>query len=252
MQGNSITLVDSKEKLKAWFEKKEKNIKAEWNAGSDKDYPGRARCELIDISDDKSMGFKLKAWGQKMWTMEFGRGHNDATGEGVSMEVIKSPAFKQEMALEAYNRKGRMQDYRTRFKSVKNKWNGKSRKQKTLTDSETGKSFGGRAFNLVRIFTRKGQYKDLDGVTHTGSGLGGEAGLNTEAFALKQGSRHKGKSLARPPFNDGDGVLQWNLGINKLYNLSKAEWDSENVEMVLEILKKGIQKDITKFVEGLK
>ena len=117
---------------------------------------------------------------------------------------------------------------------------GKAKKKQKTTDR-------GRSFNIVRIFTRYGQYTDIDNPVNpkTGSGIGGRNGLNTEAFAYHKNGKYKGKTLAM----DSSPVIAPVLGATTLENPSKTQWRPKDEDKIADILGNGIVKDMAKFLE---
>ena len=245
-----ISYTNTKKNFQSYAKNRHKKLQAKWQGASSEDYPGKANIEThLSFDEEKkvlSASFKMK--GQKMWTMEFGRGHSDQTGAGVSIDVINSPIFERYKKLNAFNKKGRLRSYYSRFKAAQRR-KAKDKKNVKYKPQSYDKELGGKAYNIVRIYTRKGTYHDIDGVTHHGSGIGGEYGLNTEAFAFHDGGYHEDESLARAP----KPAISEQFGINELQMLDKAVWSFEeggqNEVNLLEPLAKGITADIAKFLE---
>lgn len=248
MQESKLDFSETKEKMLKWGNKKVENLKADWSEADDYDYPGKANAEANIKLDDNTISLTITMTGQRMWTMEFGRGHNDQTGEGISRKVINSPAFKNLTQLPSFNRKGRMRSYYGRFKAAQRR-KAKDKNNVTYTPQSFEKGMGGRAFNIVRIYTRQGSYRDLDGVQHQGSGIGGEYGLNTEAFTYHKSGYFQKESLAR----DGQKIIQDTFGINSLEQLKNAEWvlDGSNERQLYDAIADGIKTDITNFLKEL-
>lgn len=245
---SGLDFLSTQEKILEWGNRKVKNLEADWAEEDDYDYPGKASAETDVKLKDKVISLSITMKGQKMWTMEFGRGHNDQTGEGVSRKVINSPAFKNLTRLPSFNRKGRMRSYYGRFKAAQRR-KAKDKNNVTYTPQSFEKGMGGRAFNIVRIYTRQGTYRDLDGVQHEGSGIGGEYGLNTEAFTYHKKGYYQKESLAR----DGQGIIQSTFGIENLEQLQNATWilNGSNESQLLEAISNGIKKDVSNFLKGL-
>lgn len=248
MPGNKLDFLETQEKMLNWGNEKIEDLKAEWGKVDDYDYPGKANAEANVKLDNNTISLTITMTGQRMWTMEFGRGHNDRTGEGISRKVIDSPAFKNLTQLPSFNRKGRMRSYYGRFKAAQRR-RAKDKNNVTYTPQSFEKGMGGRAFNIVRIYTRQGSYHDLDGVQHQGSGIGGEYGLNTEAFTYHKGGYYQSESLAR----DGEEIIQDVFFINNLEQLENAEWtfDDFSKSEICETIADGLKTDITNFLKGL-
>ena len=59
--------------------------KKQWATGRD-DYPGKANGNVSISTDDKAVRLKMLFSGQRMWTMEFGKGHaDDGLNTGVNL-----------------------------------------------------------------------------------------------------------------------------------------------------------------------
>ena len=230
MQGsNSFETPNAKKAMEMYLKQKIKAMRAKWNKGSK--YKGVARTNGgVTLSGDKIVG-KLELSGQRMWHMEFGKGYSDKTGAGVEPSVVRSPMFQEYSKSVAFNNARRVNQYQ-RFGKAK-------KKQKT-----TG---AGRSFNIVRIFTRYGQYTDVDDPINskTGSGIGGRNGLNTEAFAYHKNGKYKGKTLAMY----SSPVIAKVLGATSLENPNKTQWKPKDEDKIADILGNGIVKDMAKFLE---
>ena len=252
MPGNNdaISYANTKKKFKTYAAARHKKLQEKWQGASSDDYPGKAniKTRLSYDEEKKVLSVRFVMKGQKMWTMEFGRGHSDQTGAGVSIDVINSPIFERYKKLNAFNKKGRLRSYYSRFKAAQRR-RAKDKKNVKYKPQSYDKDLGGKAYNIVRIYTRKGAYHDIDGVTHHGSGIGGEYGLNTEAFAFHDGGYHEDESLARAP----SPVISGQFGINELQMLDKAVWTFEdggqNEVNLLTPLIEGVTADISKFLE---
>ncbi|MGM9540083.1 hypothetical protein [Anaerovibrio sp.] len=101
-----------------------------------------------------------------------------------------------------------------------------------------GEKTGGPAYNKLRIFTRSGYYKDLDGVPHKGSGLGGKYGLNTEAFTF----HGKMKTLAR----DAKSIIGSILNIIE-FDTNRPRWKIKDTELI-EVIGDGITQDMANYL----
>lgn len=230
MQGsNSFEVPNTKKAMAMYLKQKVKAMREKWNTGSE--YKGTAKTNGSVILDGNKIVGKLELSGQRMWHMEFGKGYSDITGAGVEPSVVRSPMFQEYSKSVAFNSARRVNNYQ-RF--------GKAKKKQKTTDR-------GRSFNIVRIFTRYGQYTDIDNPVNpkTGSGIGGRNGLNTEAFAYHKNGKYKGKTLAM----DSSPVIAPILGATTLENPSKTQWKPKDEDKIADILGNGIVKDMAKFLE---
>ena len=211
--------------------------KKQWATGGD-DYPGKANGNVSISTDDKAVRLKMLFSGQRMWTMEFGKGHaDDGLSTGVNLQFTKTKIFKEYMDSPYFNAVGRLADARERYRSQTKR---KSQKQSTVLSSgkNAGEKSGGPAYNKLRIFTRSGYYKDLDGVPHKGSGIGGKYGLNTEAFTF----HGKMKTLAR----DGQGIIANILSI-VAFDTNHPRWRVKDSE-VIEVIGNSVAQDIADYL----
>lgn len=213
--------------------------KKKWATGGD-DYPGKSNGNIVISADDKIIQLKMLFSGQRMWTMEFGKGHADSADEvGVKLSFTKTKIFQEYTKSQYFNAIGRLADARERYKP-KAKRKGKSQVQRTYKLDKLGykEKTGGAAYNKIRIFTRSGYYKDLDGVPHKGSGIGGKYGLNTEAFTF----HGKMKTLAR----DGQGIIASILNI-VAFDTNHPRWRVKDSE-VIEVIGNSVAQDIADYL----
>ena len=141
-----------------------------------------------------------------------------------------------------------MRSYYGRFQAAQRR-RAKDKNNVTYTPQSYEKGMGGRSFNIVRIYTRQGSYHDLDGVRHEGSGIGGEYGLNTEAFTYHKNGYFQQESLAR----EGLKTIQNTFDINNLEQLGNAKWvfDESSSKNLLNKIAEGIKTDVSDFLKGL-
>ena len=271
------TLSNLRKEFHKYIDDRKSNMEKKWSG--DKEFPGRASMFVRHKRTNNSMQVIMTFSGQKMWTMEFGRGHNDQTGGGVFLSFLKtrmfkeyssSPVFSEGRTL-ASNERYKKAQYRKAILKARKKralaqqnLSDKAKKNiKSMYSTQGGQHVykgefgddktGGKAYNIVRIFTRSGNYSDIDNPSkvHRGSGLGGKYGLNTEAFTFHKSSKakYKGKSLAR----DADYVIAEPdngfpiTGFDKLGE--KAVWKFKRDDSLYDALTKGLEKDITSLIE---
>lgn len=264
--------------LTRYLEDRKGRIEKKWS-GTTKGYPGNATADFEIKETNNAIIATMTFAGQKMWTMEFGRGHNDMTGDGVSITFLKTKMFKDYSNSSVFS-EGRKLASNERYKKAQyRKALVKARKKRALAKENLSQKqireikakystqggqhvykgefgddrTGGKAYNIVRIFTRSGSYSDIDSPNniHKGSGLGGKYGLNTEAFAFHKGrngrkAKYKGKSLARK----AEPV------IGKMFPLrdfvghgEKTIWSFKKDDSLCKILSAGLELDINAFIK---
>lgn len=269
------TLSNLRKEFHKYINDRKSNMEKKWSG--DKKFPGRASMFVRYKRTNNSMQATMTFSGQKMWTMEFGRGHNDKTGEGVHLGFLKtrmfkeyssSPVFSEGRTL-ASNERYKKAQYRKAILKARKKralaqqnLSDKAKKNiKSMYSTQGGQHVykgefgddrtGGKAYNIVRIFTRSGNYSDIDNPSkvHRGSGLGGKYGLNTEAFTFHKGGRYEDISLAR----DMNYVI---ADPNKGFPIAnfadlgeKAVWKFKKDDSLYDALTKGLEKDITSLIE---
>lgn len=265
--------------LTRYLENRKGKIEQKWS-GTTEGYPGKATADFEVKETNDSIVATITFAGQKMWTMEFGRGHNDRTGEGVDISFLKTKMFKDYSNSSVFS-EGRKLASNERYKKAQyRKALVKARKKRALAkenlsqkqireikakystqggqhvfgkiDPESGvrSGTGGKSYNIVRIFTRSGSYSDIDSPNniHRGSGLGGKYGLNTEAFAFhKSGkAKYKGKSLARKakPVIGTVFPLDGFVGHGE-----KAVWKFKKDDSLCNIISAALELDIGAFIK---
>lgn len=258
-----------------YIDDRKSNMEKKWSG--DKEFPGRASMFVRYKRTNNSMQAIMTFSGQKMWTMEFGRGHNDKTGEGVHLGFLKTRMFKEyssspvfsegrtlasnERYKKAQYRKAVLKARKKRALAQQNLSDKAKKNIKSMYSTQGGQHVykgefgndrtGGKAYNIVRIFTRSGNYSDIDNPSkvHRGSGLGGKYGLNTEAFTFHKGGRYEDTSLA----HDMNYVIaEPNKGfpIADFAKLGeKAIWKFKKDDSLYNALTDGLTKDITSLIE---
>lgn len=243
----------------------------------DTKYPGHASMFVKYEQTNDSIKATMVFSGQKMWTMEFGRGHNDKTGEGVLVGFLKTKLFKEYASSPVFS-EGRTLASNERYKKAQyRKAILKARKKRALAKAnlstkaegkirakystqggqhtykgDTGEDrTGGKAYNIIRIFTRTGNYSDIDSPNkvHRGSGLGGKYGLNTEAFTFHEGGKYEDKSLARDMnYVIANSKVGFPLGeFGKLGE--KTQWKFKQDDELCKPLGQGLHDSILGFIE---
>jgi hypothetical protein len=262
-------LTNFKQEFINYIEKRKSSIEKRW-AGNN-GYPGRATMSYKIEESNNSIKAIMTFAGQKMWMMEFGRGHDDHKGYGVQLRFTKTKMFKDYASSSVFSEGRKFSDVERYKKNQYRKAILKKRKRRALAKENLSKKqikeiktkystqggqhismdrTGGKAYNIVRIFTRAGSYSDIDSPNnvHRGSGLGGKYGLNTEAFTFQNG-KYKNKSLAREPYpviSKGEDSFP----IQKLYMLGeKAVWKFNSADKLYEALTKGFEADVKNLVE---
>lgn len=265
----------TKFELTRYLEECKGKIEKKWSSTKE-GYTGNATADFEVKETNNAIIATMTFAGQKMWTMEFGRGHNDMTGEGVNISFLKTKMFKDysnssvfsEGRKLASNERYKKAQYRKAILKARKKralaqqnLSDKAKKniksmystqggQHTYTGEFGDDRTGGKAYNIVRIFTRSGNYSDIDSPNniHKGSGLGGKYGLNTEAFAFhKSGkAKYKGKSLARKatPAIGAIFPLRDFFGHGE-----KTIWTFKKDDSLYDALTDGLTKDITSLIE---
>lgn len=265
-------LTNFKQEFINYIEKRKSSIEKRW-AGHN-DYPGRATMSYKIEESNNSIKAAMTFAGQKMWTMEFGRGHDDREGDGVKLRFTKTKMFKDYASSPVFSEGRKFSNVERYKKNQYRKAILKERKRRALAKENLSKKqvkeikskystqggqhismdkTGGKAYNIVRIFTRAGSYSDIDSPNnvHRGSGLGGKYGLNTEAFTFHKSpnAKYTNKSLAREPYpiiSRGEGSFP----IQNFYMLGeKAVWKFNSADKLYEVLTKGFEADIKNLVE---
>lgn len=248
-----------------YLENEKRFMQDTWNG--DTDFPGKASMGYEIKETNDAIKATITLAGQKMWTMEFGRGHNDENGDGVRLSFIKTKIFKDYSSSPVFSEGRKLASVERYKKAQYRKAILRARKKRALSknglSSEAQDTIktkystqggqhghwnhtGGKAYNIVRIFTRSGSYSDIDSPNniHRGSGIGGKYGLNTEAFAFHKGGKYKGVSLART----GNPVIRdykYGFPIRNFELLGeKAKWSFKKDDRLYTPLIKGLKADI--------
>ena len=231
MQGsNSFELKNTVNSLKEYSKLKEESLKGDWNFTDD--HTGNAKASHEIKTSNNSVSLKFSLSGQRMWTMEFGKGHSSSDGGiGITAEVLRSKVFK-----ELYLKNSALSSGRKLSKYKRNKMFTKGGKVQAESP----------IWNVAYIYTRKGTYHDIDDPvgTHVGSGIGGEYGLNTEGFSSGMYAT-KEDTLAR----NAEPVVGPLFNIDKLERLDGATWKIKNDDEMYKAFGNGIVKDMAKFLE---
>lgn len=242
MQGsNSFELKNTVESLQEYSQQKEDDLKGDWNSADD--HTGNAKVSHEIKTSDNSVSLKFSLSGQRMWTMEFGKGHSitieynkkkkkeEKKNVGITEEVLRSKVFK-----ELYMKNPAFSSGRKLSRYKRNKMFTKGGKVQAESP----------IWNVAYIYTRKGTYHDIDDPvgTHVGSGLGGKYGLNTEGFSSGMYAT-KEDTLAR----NAEPVVGPLFNIEKLERLDGATWKIKNDDKMYKAFGNGIVKDMAKFLE---
>ena len=237
MQGsNSFELKNTVNSLKEYSKLKEESLKGDWNFTDD--HTGNAKASHEIKTSNNSVSLKFSLSGQRMWTMEFGKGHSTSIGEngktvdvGITAKVLRSKVFKElYMKNPAFSNGRRLSKYKRNKMFTKG---GKVQAESPI-------------WNVAYIYTRKGTYHDIDDPvgTHVGSGLGGKYGLNTEGFSSGMYAT-KDDTLAR----NAEPVVGPSFNIDNLERLDGATWKIKNDDEMYKAFGNGIVKDMAKFLE---
>lgn len=232
MQGSSTKLghKNLSKRLDEYRTEREKSLRDKWGKGTE--HSGNANVKSEASIDDRKVTLNFSFSGQKMWTMEFGKGHSfksDEFGTGMELKTIRSKMFKKVYANSAsFNQTRKMSKYRRMKRYTSNP------KHELKGYDERGSS----EYNIAMIYTRKkGVYHDIDDPvgTHVAKGLGG-GGLNTDGF---------GDTLAL----NANPVIIDEFAVTGLERLDDGKWNIHNDDKLYEALGKGMLEDISDYLK---